>query len=111
MPKNSNIIPNKHKYFVYQTQSPKKTHCPKTINNYNCQAQPEFLLNQPSNHWTKERDHINWKYFELLANQLILSLSEFGKTQDWHNWTQTQRNYHLLKNLIHNSINMLWLNS
>jgi hypothetical protein len=111
MPKNPNtlITPNKNKYFVYETQSPKKTHCNKTINNYNYHPAPtEFLSIRPNNHWTGNKNDIKWEYYSFLTTQLILSISEFQRTRNWNDWNNFQRNHHILKNLIHNSINLTY---
>src|SRR3954467_4727525 len=101
MPKTPKLIlPNKEKNFIYQTQSPKKTHCNKTINNYNYNQPPtEILSNRPINHWTEDKDNNKWEYFEFFTTQLTISLNEFQKTQNWYYWNQFQRNHHLLKNL------------
>jgi hypothetical protein len=114
MPKNPNtlITPNKNKYFVYEKQSPKKTHCRKTINNYNYpQTPPEFLSNRPNNHWTENKNDNRWEHFAFLTTQLILSISEFQQTQNWDNWNKFQRNQHLLKHLVHNSVNLTYYTS
>jgi hypothetical protein len=108
MPKNSktSIIPNKEKNFIYQTQSPKKTHCHKTINNHHYNTQPEIILNKPINHWTEDKDHHNWAYYTFATNQINLVTSEFQKTQDWHHWQLFQKNYQILKSLVNNSLNL-----
>ena len=91
MPKTpKQILPNKEKNFIYHTQSPKKTHCPKTINNYNYnQPSSEFLANRPIDHWTENKDNSNWEYFEFFTTQLTISLNEFRKTQNWYYWNQS----------------------
>ena len=80
IPKTS-IIPNKEKY-IYQSQSPKKTHCHKTINNHYYNTQPEIILNKPTNHWTEDKNHYNWAYYTFAVNQINLATSEFQKTQE-----------------------------
>src|SRR4051812_13389841 len=111
MPRNPNtlITPNKNKYFVYETESPKKTHCRKTINNYNYyQTTAEFLSEQPINHWTENKNDTRWEYYTFLTTQLIISLSEFQRTQNWKDWNNFQRNQHLLRNLVHSSVNLTY---
>ena len=107
MPKNPNT-PNKNKYFIYKTQSPKKTHCHKTINNYNYQQTSEFLSIRPIYHWTGDKDNNKWEYYKFLTTQLTLSLNEFQKTGEWYHWNQFQKNNHLLKQLVHNSVNLTY---
>ena len=101
------LTSDKNKYFIYQQQSPKKTHCHKTINNYN-NTPSEFLTNKPKDHWTENKQHDNWEYFVFAANQINIAAAEFQKTKDWHHWNQLQKNYHLIKNLVNESINLTY---
>lgn len=108
IPKTS-IIPNKEK-FIYTTQSPKKTHCNKTINNY-YNTQPDTIIEKPSNHWTEDKDHHNWAFYTFAINQINLSAQEFRKTSDWHHWQLIQKNCQILKSLINNSQNLTYHNA
>lgn len=110
MPKTpkTSIIPNKEKNFIYQTQSPKKTHCHKTINNHYYNTQPEIILDKPINHWTENRNHPNWEYYAFTANQINLAAAEFKKTQDWQHWQFLQKNFLIIKALINTSVNLTY---
>jgi hypothetical protein len=109
MPKTPNsLTPNKNKYFIYEKQSPKKTHCNKTINNCNHYQTPEFLPNRPTDHWTENKNNSNWDYYKLLSTQAALALDAFQKTQEWKYWEKFQKDSHLLRNLVHNSVNLTY---
>ena len=103
-PKNS-YIPDKNK-FIYQTQSPKKTHCTKIINYNN--PTPKILTAKTENHWTNQKDHPNWGYFIFITNQITFFAQAFSTTRVWQHWDQLQKNQFLLKELVNNSTNLIY---
>ena len=96
----------KHIYNFPQTL--KKTHCMKTYNYYN-QRQSEFLTIRPEQHWTENLYHIFWEYYTLASNQTNIALVQFKETGNWDHWYNFQRNQHILKTLVNDSVNLTLL--
>ena len=106
MPKDlKSLTPSNKNKFIYHSQSLKKTHCTKIINNYKTTA--KILINKPKDHWTENKQHSNWEYFVFIINQITIESVEFQKTQDWKQWNQIQKNQLILEKLINNSINLI----
>jgi hypothetical protein len=101
-------LKQKVKHIHNYPQSLKKTHCMKTYNYYN-QKQSEFLTIRPEQHWTENPNHIFWEYYILVCNQINIATIQFKETRNWDHWYNFQRNQHILKTLVNDSVNLTLL--
>jgi hypothetical protein len=107
MPKDpKSLTPYNKNKFIYHSQSLKKTHGTKIINNYN-RTVTKSIIEKPKDHWTENKKHLHWEYYVYILNQTTKAAVDFQKSQDWNQWKQIQKNQLLLENLINNSINLI----